>query len=95
MIIDEIEIGQEVFCTTLRSETPIGNIAGREIGHIGIITSVLPLHDTVFISHLEYDGVEYREFITSYFVDELSIYTAPERVLQNAINNVKNSLDNA
>ena len=92
MTLDEIEIGQEVICTSLKDSTSFESSTNRAIGHIGKVSSVFPMDEVVFIGHIEYDGENYREFLTAYYVDEISPYTPPERVLQNTINNLKNSL---
>lgn len=92
MTIDEIEIGQEVICTKLRDKPKFGQTAFRGQGHIGKVISVFPMDEIAFIGHLEYDGELYKEFLTAYHLDELKIYSAPERVLQNAIKSLKESL---
>lgn len=85
MTIDEIEIGQEVICSSLRTTAPFGQTAFRGIGHIGRIISIFPLQDVVFIGHIESNSDGYAEFLTSYFLDELSPYEPAERPLQQAI----------
>lgn len=88
MTLEEIEIGQEVICTSLRLDAkPFGQTAFRGVGHIGKVVSVFPLEEVAFIGHTEMRDDGYVEFLTSYFLDELEIYEPEERPLQKAIAN--------
>ena len=88
MTLEEIEIGQEVICTSIDESAPFDYSINREVGHIGKVSSVFPMEEAVLVSHIEFTGQGesgYAEFLTPFYVNELSIYEPEIRPLQKAI----------
>lgn len=97
-MVDELDFGTEVICSNLANfYPPVGDpvfnevtCQFREVGHIGIISSVFPNRDAVWITHREFNGEEEVEFITAYRVSEIekfnSLFIIEESELVKAIN---------
>lgn len=88
MTLEEIEIGQEVICTSIDESAPFPPSINREVGHIGKVNGIFAIEEAVLVSHIEFTGQGesgYSEFLTPFYVNELSIYASETRPLQKAI----------
>mgnify|MGYP001225694938 CR=1 FL=1 len=92
MDIKEINLNDEVICIKITGELS-HNEHYRTVGHIGKISSILPLLDIVYISHIEEYSDGAREYLTPFFVEELEPYLPPEANIRKAIAEVKMNLD--
>ncbi len=90
MTLEEIELDQEVICTSIQKDTAFEPNPNRDVGHIGRVRSVEVLKNTALVGHIEMTGAGetgYVEFLTPFLLDELSPYEPLEKPLQLAIQN--------
>lgn len=85
MTLDDAEIGQQVICTricpltnpSLSNITPSA-LLSREVGHIGYITGIVPIHSAVYVSHLELREEGAYEHLTLFLLEELEPFDSPQ-----------------
>lgn len=88
MTLEDIEVDQEVICTSISKDIPFPDSFNREVGHIGKVRSVFPLKDAVLVEHIEMTGegeTGYVAFLTPFLVSELEIYEPEVKTLQRTI----------
>lgn len=84
MTLDDAEIGQQVICTRICPVTEMlpahfdVTDNNRIVGHIGYICGVFPMTDSVYVSHIELEEEGAREFLTSFFLEEVEPFDSPQ-----------------
>lgn len=107
MTINDLEIGMEVQCVKLHQEAPFGRVGFRQVGHIGLVSSIFPFHSVIYVTHIESAREGYVQHTSAFFADELELYVpqmttipnlslediASDPKLKSAISSLKKSLD--